>query len=675
MMTETTAPAAACPVVIGQALYASAQGLTWVAAIEPEKAGVALLIGGPSPMSTVRWRIVAVSSDAKRYTMDEHTAAARADAGNRYPDRSPAEVAELLAKADQMQADGIAKAQADSAAREVARGEARELLATYRPSWAEAAIIAELHEDRSDSQSDYHNHIVTRTVVLAWSTHKRDLFAEMRKSAALLPETAHLATASEKAEHREKYSMGAGYYLKDGYRDDNGWCVKKCSAGSLDVPGLSFTDEAKRGWFNNADKAKPEPAATIAGAGLFSIEEHTHTKKGFQMFIAIMGDRVERETFTALLDAARTLGGWYTKPWGGTPGGFAFKDEAKARQFVADHGEGDATPSAAGEVRAPVAPRAPAPGIADKLRKLADGMQGQVDNGFRDRETNTPRKARMAAGARIEGVQWERAQKIARALADAHDAGTVPAVLGRVSTKAELYDLANEEKDHGGGYYDAPRLLGRVYDWRDDAKNAKAAAAWGLLSVATDPARVAAEELRTKLDALRFAKIPGYFPTPAALIAQMIERALLPDGADVLEPSAGSGAIADAVRAAGHEVTCIERHASLAAILRLKGHKETQADFMEIIAQPLYDAVLMNPPFEKGQDCEHVRHAFEFLKPGGALVAIMGAGVTFRQGKPYAPFRDWLDDLGGELVEIPAGAFKESGTGVASVMVIVTKED
>src|SRR3546814_9166243 len=78
----------------------------------------------------------------------------------------------------------------------------------------------------------------------------------------------------------------------------------------------------------SSDLAPAKAAATIDGAGLFSIEEHTHTKKGFQMFIAIMGARVERETFAALLDAARALGGWYTKPWGGTPGGFAFKDAA-----------------------------------------------------------------------------------------------------------------------------------------------------------------------------------------------------------------------------------------------------------------------------------------------------------------------------------------------------------
>src|SRR3546814_7377272 len=66
----------------------------------------------------------------------------------------------------------------------------------------------------------------------------------------------------------------------------------------------------------------------------------------------------------------------------------------------------------------------------------------------------------------------------------------------------------------------------RISDWSSDvAKNAKGAAAWGLLSAAVDPARMQAEELRQRLDALRFAKIPGYFPTPAELIARMIDAA------------------------------------------------------------------------------------------------------------------------------------------------------
>src|SRR3546814_20754290 len=70
------------------------------------------------------------------------------------------------------------------------------------------------------------------------------------------------------------------------------WCVKKYHGQGLAVAGLEFTDTA-RGIAAAPAAAPAKAAATIDGAGLFSIEEHTHTKKGFQMFIAIMGARVE----------------------------------------------------------------------------------------------------------------------------------------------------------------------------------------------------------------------------------------------------------------------------------------------------------------------------------------------------------------------------------------------
>jgi hypothetical protein len=51
----------------------------------------------------------------------------------------------------------------------------------------------------------------------------------------------------------------------------------------------------------------------------------------------------------------------------------------------------------------------------------------------------------------------------------------------------------------------------------------------------------------------------------------------------------------------------------------------------------------MNPPFEKGQDIEHVRHAYDQLKPGGRVVAIMSEGPFFRSDKKATEFRDWLE--------------------------------
>src|SRR3546814_12612850 len=92
-----------------------------------------------------------------------------------------------------------------------------------------------------------------------------------------------------------------------------------------------------------------------------------------------------------------------------------------------------ATPPPSGETRAPAAPRPPAAGIADKLRGHADSMQAKRDDCFRDRDPNTPPTAPMAAGARIDGKQWERAPRIARAPAATHHPRTAPAALARRS--------------------------------------------------------------------------------------------------------------------------------------------------------------------------------------------------------------------------------------------------
>src|SRR3546814_8045102 len=98
--------------------------------------------------------------------------------------------AELLARADALAAERADAARRDLAARNEGREQAERELAAIRPSWAKAALVAELHEDASDSYTDYHNHRTVRTIVLCWSGHNRDLFAEMRKAAALHPETA-----------------------------------------------------------------------------------------------------------------------------------------------------------------------------------------------------------------------------------------------------------------------------------------------------------------------------------------------------------------------------------------------------------------------------------------------------------------------------------------------------
>ena len=135
------------------------------------------------------------------------------------------EVAELRAKAQEKKANRIEKEREEEKQREAVRVVGRKWLDENLPEDAQALIIACLKQDESDSQTDYYASRTTRTVILGFSKHKRDIFSEMRKYAPNFEGTSHLAEHNEDYEHREKYSMGKGYYLgKDYY---SGWIIKK----------------------------------------------------------------------------------------------------------------------------------------------------------------------------------------------------------------------------------------------------------------------------------------------------------------------------------------------------------------------------------------------------------------------------------------------------------------
>lgn len=167
----------------------------------------------------------------------------------------------------------------------------------------------------------------------------------------------------------------------------------------------------------------------------------------------------------------------------------------------------------------------------------------------------------------------------------------------------------------------------------------------------------------------------GFFPTPPALAKEMLQLAGVTPGARVLEPNGGDGAIAELVaEIVGHDnVVTMELQERNAEILRNKGFSPVVGDFLAQTPDATFQFVLMNPPFAKQQDIDHVQHAWKFLKPGGRLVAIMAASVTFRDNAKSRDFRAFLEEHGGEIRENPDGSFKSSGTGVRTVTVVVDK--
>lgn len=76
----------------------------------------------------------------------------------------------------------------------------------------------------------------------------------------------------------------------------------------------------------------------------------------------------------------------------------------------------------------------------------------------------------------------------------------------------------------------------------------------------------------------------------------------------------------------------------------------------------------MDPPFSKQANINHIMHAADFLKPDGRLVAVMSAGIEFRETAKSTFFRAFVDELGGQFLSLPEGAFKSSGTMVRTVI-------
>lgn len=173
----------------------------------------------------------------------------------------------------------------------------------------------------------------------------------------------------------------------------------------------------------------------------------------------------------------------------------------------------------------------------------------------------------------------------------------------------------------------------------------------------------------------------GFYPTPPAIAALMVEKAgglVAISGARILEPSAGSGNIIDAIHShsAGFDtfrLVAVELHAKLAEALRRKNYlyaneyryQVRQADFLECTPEDLgtFGLILMNPPFDGGADIRHIEHARKLLKPGGRLVAICANGP-----RQNAQLRPMVEDLGGEWEELPADTFKEAGTSVRTAL-------
>ena len=210
------------------------------------------------------------------------------------------EVAALASEAKEKARIKAEKAEAERKRADEQAAIGRKRLAEILPHDAKAMIVARLREDESDPMTDYFSSRTVRTVILGFSRHTRDLFSEMRKYAANMPETAYLSEPNEEYEHREKYSMGGGYYL--GESRYSGWIIQKVPVGDRERAirefGYTAGDEANIRLKAPATET-PAEVGPIAVKGEFQIVDYS------EKAIALFGDT------RPIKDALAALGGCF----------------------------------------------------------------------------------------------------------------------------------------------------------------------------------------------------------------------------------------------------------------------------------------------------------------------------------------------------------------------------
>lgn len=251
----------------------------------------------------------------------------------------------------------------------------------------------------------------------------------------------------------------------------------------------------------------------------------------------------------------------------------------------------------------------------------------------------------------------------------------------------------------GGWFYPRKVTYDTLKEWKSDeeyqamtyaAKNAAeikrlerqaAAAKKRREDEAADALRQEAEARKEAIGAMEI-KVnwnPDYFSTPLDVVEMMLNEAApaLGNFKAMLEPSVGDGRIIERavyrwpnLFPAWYE---IDTTAQQVLKDRNMGGMQAGTDFLEAEPEPIFDAVVMNPPFGNRAYVKHVMHAYKFLKPEGILVTILPSEARYHIDGDNDKFRTWVKDKLYDTIDLGFGTFKESGTNISTHILVLQK--
>ena len=167
-----------------------------------------------------------------------------------------------------------------------------------------------------------------------------------------------------------------------------------------------------------------------------------------------------------------------------------------------------------------------------------------------------------------------------------------------------------------------------------------------------------------------------FFETPADVADWLVMLAGgIHEDDTVLEPSAGRGALIKAIHRSCPSVIveCYELMPENREFLHTLDNVILLDEDFTKDSVGHYTKIIANPPFSGNQDIDHVKLMYERLEKGGTLAAITSQHWKLSSEKKCDLFRKWLEEVHGEIFEIAAGEFKESGTTVSTMAVVIKK--
>lgn len=170
-----------------------------------------------------------------------------------------------------------------------------------------------------------------------------------------------------------------------------------------------------------------------------------------------------------------------------------------------------------------------------------------------------------------------------------------------------------------------------------------------------------------------------FYSTPIHIAKRVVELAELYNNCNILEPSAGDGALLDMIPSElNPNYYIVEPNDINVSKLINKEYNVINSSFEDFYYKAKennysIDRIIMNPPFSGQRDIKHTMLAYELLNDTGILVSIVSENSLYYNTTETSIFKNFIKETNAEIEDIKYGSFIDSGTLIDTIIIKIKK--